>query len=150
MKIFETKAMQNYAKWASKPNVVKNINTYLPQVQSLFVVGIYVYDIYKSSIPEKNKKTMIYHDLYSGLVGILTSAGLTKLIDKYKNSVILELEKLNQTKNIRNITNICNGVKIATPILITSFIMRYFNPVIAIPISEYVDKIINKVKGENK
>lgn len=143
MKILTSNTFQNLCKWASKPNVNRNINLYTPVVQSAFVSSFYIYDIYKSDMPEKNKRNMLIHDYLTAGIGILSSVGLNKGIDKFKNNVIKHLSDKN---NIDKLGAVTRGVKILFPVAITSGIMRLGLPVGSIYVADFIDKYIKKDK----
>lgn len=55
---------------------------------------------------------------------------------KYQEPLCLELEK----RNIPKMNNLITGIKIAVPIVVFSSILRFIIPVLATPISSYIEK----------
>ena len=148
MKIFTSKTLQNYAKWASSPKVTKNINNYLPIVQSTYAVGCYATNVQKSkTMPQDKKNSMLTHDIICGGVGLFASAWLTKLTTRFKTNIIKELEK---DKNLKNKVAVCNGVGIGIPIIVTTLVMRAGVPILASFLSPKIEKFRQALKEKKQ
>lgn len=122
-----------------KNNKVRTIsNNYLPNIQSAIVTATYCTNIAKSDLPSRNKKNMLVHDLLCSMAGIALSATLVKFSNKSTDKIIKKLDK----NKIKHLTDVKSGIKILAPIVITTFVMRLVNPVLAIPLAEKINKFM--------
>jgi len=144
MNIFTSKSIQNYAKWASKPEVTEKINKTLPIIQSTYAVACYGLNVQRTKdIPQDKKNSMLIHDIICGATGLGVSAWLTKKTIQFKMNVIKEI---NKDSKLKNKVAICNGVSIGVPIVVTTLIMRAFIPVLASFISPKIEKFRQRRK----
>lgn len=142
MKIFTSKPVQNFCEWASKPKIAKRLNNYLPPIQSAFITSIYAFNTLKSDIPKETKKNMFIHEVICGFSSILISIFLNKKIKNIETEIIKNVAE----SKIKDVKTVCNGIKIAVPIIITTIMMRYIMPVVGIPIAAWLKGIFYKDK----
>lgn len=140
-KVALTKPIQNYCKWASKPENINKINTYLPIIDSAFVSTLYAIKIKRGKqIPEEQKNPQLINVGICFVGGALLGGVINKMTSSFQNNVIKHLAG----KGLTNINEISAGIKTITPLIIISFLLRYLMPVLATPISVSMNNYIKK------
>lgn len=132
----------------SNPDFYRKLNNNLPIFETSVATTCYSGAIYLNNNIEQNRKpAMHYQNWICGASGIFLGSSLNKIIDKYKVDICKHLEG---KVNIPKLHNVIKGVQVAIPLVIFSTFLRFIMPVIATPISTYIERIrMNKIKNKN-
>lgn len=129
-------------KTQNSPKFYKKLNENLPTLETVVATGCYSIAIDNNKKLEKERKpAMHYQNWICGASGVVLSSTLNKLIDKYKIGICKHLEN---KADIPKIHNVIKGVQVAVPLVIFSFFLRFIMPVVATPISTYIERVRNK------
>ena len=93
--------------------------------------------IHNSKTIEKERKPSLhYQNLIGGTAGIVLGSAINNFINKHKELLCKELKEV----DIPKVNNIIKGVQIAMPLIIFSALLRFIIPILATPISTYMER----------
>ena len=117
---------------------LEKINRNLPLAESLFATSLYIIANERNKdIPKERKVALNWQTIIGGGLGALLSKSIDGFANKHKNKICLHLEKM----NIHDSKKIIAGTRIAVPLIITTFISRYFMSTISTPASTFLAHI---------
>lgn len=140
--IANSKPGQKFYKWACDPNKEKFFNNTLPQVETVLSTACYVWSTARQKDIDKERKQLLQiQNVGSGVAGLVIASAANRKVSKFGEELIKELDpKKIDPKSIRKIST---GIRVASPILITGFIMRFALPTI---LAGFSGKIMDKVR----
>ena len=142
--IAQSKPIQRCSTYLSKPQVVKTVDNWFPLLDSGYVTALYMLDITRSkTIPEPRKNPLVIQSGLCFVGGALGGMALNKAIKPFQAKVIEIIEK----STITNKKVVISGIKTIIPLVIVSFMLRYFIPVISTPISVWLDRLKARPKS---
>lgn len=151
-RIANTKTMQRVVKWAVPKDVPKNTKTSFDKLQKhwptafmLLTAGAgQTYVIYKSDdMPKKRRIPLIINNIITCSLSVLGAILIDKRTEKLKNKFIERAGVLFKDKEKELMQN---GIKVTVPLLISSLLYKYIGPVLATPITDKVNKFMEKHK----
>lgn len=145
--IFLNKKFQEFYKKCTLPKSEKFINSYLPVCESALCTGAYVFATARDKGINKERKPILqWQNVLSGIFGMTLSAGLNKRVGKMSSKI----EKGLNPELIKDFNKVRNGLFVGLPIMSTTIIMRFFMPLISVPLSDVANYIVNKKKLRKK
>lgn len=131
-KIFEyiakSKVGQKVYGWCAEgPEREKFLNTSLPTLETVVSTGLYCWSTAKQKNLEKPQKDLLQiQNVLSGAAGVVVGTATNKYFYNKAEQVIKDIDpRVMDPKALRKVST---GVRVLTPILCTSAIMRWITP----------------------
>lgn len=150
--IANTKTMQRVVKWAVPKGASETTKTSFDKLQKhwptafmLLTAGAgQTWVIYKSDdMPKKRRIPLIINNVITCSLSVLGAILIDKRTEKLKNKFIERAGVLFKDKQKELMQN---GIKVTVPLLVSSLLYKYIGPVLATPVTDKVNKFLEKHK----
>ena len=133
----KTKVGTKFYKWAASEKGSAFLYKQLPNIESCVATLSYVYATEKQQKLDRREKNVLqYQNVIPAIVGISSGAYLNKKVYDFSEKIIKHVDP----KKVPDIHKIAGAVRVLSPILLTSFIMRFISPVITAYISGEIEE----------
>lgn len=137
--------VKSFVNWATKNDAAnyKKLQKYYPTAFMLLTIGIGQtgFILASDDMPKKRRIPLALNNTINCLISLAGAALIAKHSEKLTNKFV-ERAKVIFPKERHD--QIVNGIKTAIPMTITAFLFKYIGQVIAIPITDKVNKYLIK------